>query len=816
MTQHQKNPLTQPTFPPAQQGACFISMIFALLLIFGMVAAAVYLLKTNDVIVSKFEGKRWDIPAKVYSQPLSLYQGGTLSLSDLRHTLKLLNYKKSDNYSKTGTYSYQKGHYFIHTRGFDFGDSVEKSKVIKLKLANNRIRSIQSTKLTDSGIVRLEPVLIGGIYPDNNEDRMLVQLKQVPQPLIDALLATEDRSFYQHKGVSVRGTARALVSTVFGGKRQGGSTITQQLIKNFYLNSERTLKRKANEAVMAILLELQYSKQDILQAYLNEINLGQNGNRSINGFALAAQFYFNQPLGELSTDKLALLVGLAKGPSFYNPRRKPENALNRRNTVLNNMVVTGTLSESRAAQLKKQPLGVVKNPVAGKNRFPDFLNVVRRQLKEHYKEDDLKSEGLRIFTTLNPVLQKRATESFDASIAHLRKRSKKVRKLQGALVTANPTNGELLAVVGGYGSFTGYNRALEAKRQVGSLLKPMVFLNALSSGKYTLVSHVDDNPITLKIGEKTWSPQNYDKQSHGYVPLYQALAKSYNQATVRIGMETGISSFKRTLRNMGITEKLPNYPSIMLGAIDLTPMQVLGLYQTFAGNGFRHPINSIRSVVNAKGKPLTRNELAIEQSIDPEHAYVINHALQKVVSEGTARTVSDMKGNPKLAGKTGTTNNYKDAWFAGYSGNYVTVVWVGNDDNSATGLSGSSGALPVWKNYMRKLTLEPVNLAQPREVNWLWLENGTGKLTDERCPDAKYVPVQTKFTPTETTVCAQNYYQQDNQPIPNTDGDTTEDGTEEKDSSIIGDILGKEPVDIIQDAVKGALKDVIGGAAEWF
>lgn len=762
---YQPKPKQKNTHPrqhlSTQAGACLFSLLFAILLIAGLVVATLYLLKLNDVIIKKFEGKRWDIPAKVYSQPLSLYQGASVSRADLEHTLKLLNYKPSSHFKTTGTYAKKAGHYFIHTRGFDFGDSLEKEQVLKLSFKGNQINSIQSTQLTDSGIVRLEPVLIGGIYPDNNEDRVLVNLKQVPQPLIDALIATEDRNFYGHKGISVRGTARALVSTIFGGKRQGGSTITQQLIKNFYLNSERTLKRKANEACMAILLELHYSKQEILQAYLNEINLGQNGNRSINGFGLAAQFYFNQPLSELSVDKQALLVGLAKGPSYYNPWRKPKNAKNRRNVVLNNMVVTGKLSSAEADKLKAKPLGIVKKPMAGKNRFPDFLHVVQRQLKQQYDDEQLKSQGLKIYTTLDPVVQKKAIDNFDQSILKLRKRSKRTKKLQGAMVTANPTNGELLAVVGGYGRFTGYNRVLEAKRQVGSLVKPMVYLNALASGKYNLASPVDDSPISLKVGNKTWTPLNYDKRSHGFVPLHRALAKSYNQATVRVGAEMGIGNFKKTLNNMGIEQDLPNYPSIMLGALDLTPIDVLGLYQTVAANGFRHPVNSIRSVIDAQGKTLQRSELAIKQSLNPASAYLLNYALQQVVNHGTAKSLKTLGSGLKLAGKTGTTNDYKDAWFAGYSGNYVSVVWVGNDDNSATGLSGSSGALPVWKRFMGSLHLEPVSLAQPKQIQWLWLEDGSGLLTDKRCDDATFVPVIKKHAPTQATTCAQDYFRAD-------------------------------------------------------
>lgn len=343
--------LTQPsksvnhTLPSQQRGLVFSSLIL-IVIIAGMVLLALYLIKLDRTITHKFEGKRWDIPAKVYSQPLELYQGASVDKDTMKTWLELLNYQSNKAYDRTGTYHRSGNTYFIHTRGFTYSaNDVDKEQVIKMTIAGNKIESVQSTLPAKSGIIRLEPVSIGGIYPDSNEDRLVVSLDEVPQPLIDALIATEDRAFYEHKGVSIRGIARAVLNNFSGGSRQGGSTITQQLIKNFYLNSDRTLKRKANEALMAVLLELHYSKDEILQTYLNEIYLGQNGNRSINGFGLASQFYFDKPLNELRLDQQALLVGMAKGPSIYNPRRHPNDSKARRDVVLGNMLAVGSLSQ---------------------------------------------------------------------------------------------------------------------------------------------------------------------------------------------------------------------------------------------------------------------------------------------------------------------------------------------------------------------------------------------------------------------------------------------------------------------------------------
>lgn len=749
--------------PPSQQRGLVISSILLIVVIIAMVLLALYLVKLDRTITHKFEGKRWDIPAKVYSQPLELYQGASVDNDTMKSWLELLNYRKNKAYDSTGSYHKSGDNYFIHTRGFTYSaNDVDAEQVIKMTVSDGKIESVQSTEQNKTGIIRLEPVNIGGIYPDSNEDRLVVSLDQVPQPLIDALVATEDRSFYEHKGVSVRAIGRAIVNNFSGGQRQGGSTITQQLIKNFYLNSDRTLKRKANEALMAVLLELHYSKDEILQTYLNEIYLGQNGNRSINGFGLASQFYFDQPLNELRVDQQALLVGMAKGPSVYNPRRHPNDSKARRDTVLNNMLTIGTLSQEDYDTALEKPLGVVDKPVDGKSRFPDFLDIVKRELNEVYYSDDLKNEGLIIISTLDPIAQLAADEAVSKKLGELRRGSSKTKDLQGALVSANPETGELVAVVGSGSEFTGFNRAVDAKRPVGSLLKPIIYMTALESGRYNLASSVDDSPITINLADGgKWEPKNYDNRDHGYVALNTALAKSYNQAAVRLGMEFGVDTFARQLRRLGIEEKVPSYPSVLLGAVNLSPMDMLGVYQVFATGGFRTPIHSIRTVIDDRGRILQRTGLNTQRSVPPEINYLTNYGLQQVVKNGTAKRIESLGSNLNLAGKTGTTNDFRDSWFAGYSGNYVNVVWVGRDDNKPIGLSGGSGALPVWVDYMKRLKLTPVAMAEPEGIEWLWLENNSGKLSNERCADARYLPVLSSYLPEEASSCALNLYRQD-------------------------------------------------------
>ena len=741
----------------------FIVTLLLLLIMLGMlcvVGIGIYALSLDGTVRQKFEGKRWAIPAKVYTRPLELYSGASVTKSDVLAELELLHYRRQDNYEGAGVYTEKNGELFVHTRGFVFSDGIERAQVLKLQFDGNILSDLASTEANNTGIVRLEPLIIGGIYPKHNEDRVLMQLKEAPKYLEQALLSTEDKDFYHHFGVSIRGTLRAiLVNLTSGQLRQGGSTLTQQLVKNFYLTDERSLKRKVNEALMALLLEWHYDKKEILETYLNEVNIGQNGNRSINGFGLAAQFYFGQPISELSLHQVALLVGLVKGPSFYNPWRNPERALERRNIVLANLFKDGHITQSQFEKAKEKPLGILKNPTSGLSVFPAFLDVVRRQLKQEYQEDDLSSTGLRIFTTLDPRVQQSAESAFNQQVARLRNAGKRTNELQGAVVVANPESGELLAVVGGYGTFTGFNRAIDASRQVGSLFKPAVYLTALATGKFNLVSPLDDGAVQVQSQSgDVWAPENYDHQSHGIVPLYDALAHSYNQATIRLGMDerVGVNAVIQTLKKLGVTQNLPNYPSLLLGTANLSPMEVLRLYQPFASNGFQTSPRTIREVVDAKGKRLTRYGLEVKQVFDPAALYLINYAMQQTMKNGTGSSAYRvLPQDLVMAGKTGTTNDGRDAWFAGYTGNYLAVVWLGNDDNKATGLSGGSGALPIWANMMSHLKPVSLNAVQPDNIQWQWLEKSTGKLSAEGCEGAILVPVLPDSV-TEASECATN------------------------------------------------------------
>ncbi|MCC2638386.1 MAG: mrcB [Moraxellaceae bacterium] len=738
----------------------FILTTLLILLVLVLVAAlglGLYMLRLDGVVREKFEGKRWAIPARVYARPLELYAGAPMTSQDVLDELRLLHYRQQAPTS-AGSWQRQGSEILVHTRGFTFGDGVERPQVLRLRFAGSLLADVASTEKNDRGVVRLEPLVIGGIYPRLNEDRILMQLTEAPPYLVDALLATEDRSFYRHHGISLRGTARALWVNLTTGRTQGGSTLTQQLVKNFYLSSERTLSRKLNEALMAFLLELHYSKDEILETYLNEVALGQSGSRSVNGFGLAAQFYFGRPIAELELHQVALLVAMVQGPSYYNPRRNPKRALARRNLVIDNLERAGKVGAEPAALARKKPLGILAQPTATTALYPAFLDFVRRQLRVEYKGGDLASDGLRIFTTLDPRVQNAAQSAFQSTLARLKKGGgRRLGKLQGAMLVSNPENGELLALIGGRGEFTGYNRALDARRQIGSLVKPAVYLTALDSGRYNLVTPLDDAPVELaSAGGKTWAPTNDDGTSHGVVPLYHALSHSYNQATIRMGMEVGVPAVITTLKRMGVKQDLANYPSLMLGAVNMAPIDVLSLFQVYAGGGFRTPPRSIREVLDAQGRPLSRYGLAVEQVADPASVYLLNFALQQTMRSGTAAAAGQqLPPDLVMAGKTGTTNDLRDAWFAGYTGNYLGVVWVGNDDNSSTGLFGASGALPVWVGTMQRLHPVSLNQAQPENIQWEWADSRSGLRSVEGCPDAVFVPFRADTLPQEWSPCAQ-------------------------------------------------------------
>ena len=712
----------------------------------GLVVLAGYGIYLDAVVQEKFSGKRWTVPAKVYARPLELFVGQKLTKNDFLTELDALGYRRETSVAGPGAAVVAGNNVELHTRGFQFYEGLEPARRVGVHFSGAYVAGLTQAGGASLAVARLEPLLVGGLYPAHHEDRILIKLEQAPPYLLETLVAIEDREFFNHHGVSPKSIARAFwINATAGQLRQGGSTLTQQLVKNFYLSNERSLSRKLNEAMMALLLELHYSKNEILEAYLNEVFLGQDGQRAVHGFGLASQFMFSQPMSELKLHQVALLVGIVKGPSYYNPRRFPERALERRNLVLDVLAEQGVVTPEQAGIAKKQPLGVTQRGSLADSSYPGFLDLVKRQLRQDYRDEDLTEEGLRIFTSFDPILQLKAEAALAETLKRLSAgRGKSVDEVEAAMLVTSPETGEVQALIGSrQPRFAGFNRVLDAVRPIGSLIKPAVYLTALERpSQYSLTSWLSDAPFSVKGQDgQVWKPQNYDHQAHGNVFLYQALANSYNLSTAKLGLELGVPTVLKTLERLGVSREFPAYPSMLLGAGSLTPMEVAEMYQTLANGGFNTPLRGIRSVLTAEGEPLKRYPFQIQQRFDPGAIYLVQNAMQRVMREGTGRSVySQLPASLTLAGKTGTSNDSRDSWFAGFSQDLLAVVWLGRDDNGKTPLTGATGALQVWTGFMRKADPLPLDMPLPDNVIQAWIDPRTGQGSDPSCSGAQQMP----------------------------------------------------------------------------
>ncbi|WP_405233080.1 penicillin-binding protein 1B [Lentisalinibacter salinarum] len=696
--------------------------------------------------IREFEDRRWDIPAGVYAAPLELYAGLRLDAPGLAAALDRLGFQQVEVVARPGQYGVEPGRVTLWTRPFRFWDSLDPAERYTVDFGDGRVRALENADGRRIALLRLEPMRLGSIFATHHEDRLLVEPDAIPPLLVDALKAVEDRKFDHHFGLDLSAILRAAWVNLRSGEiRQGGSTLTQQLVKSYFLDSRRTFRRKYREAVMAMALELRYDKETLLHAYVNEIYLGQQGARAIHGFGLASEFYFGKYLSQLELHETALLVALVKGPSYYDPRRHPERALERRTLVLRTLAELGIVERQTAGEAINRELGVTARSRVGSRYQPAYMDLVRRQLATEYSEESIATSGLRVFTSLDPRVQRLAEQQLVEGLESLQPEDEEAAVLEGAVVVTQPATGAVLAMVGGREVATdGFNRALDARRPVGSLIKPFVYLAALQSGEYTLASTVQDAPIDVVMENgRTWSPENFSRESHGEVSLLQALAASYNQATVRLGIATGVDAVVETLAAFGIEERPPAYPSLLLGSVDLAPFEVAALYSTLANDGFRTPLTAVRSVVDTKGQPVTRTALEVEQAADPNAVHQLNRGLVEVMQRGTGRSSkASLPEDLVVAGKTGTSDEYRDSWFAGFSGDHLAVVWVGRDDNEPTGLTGASGALSVWAPLMAAMpstaSYEPAYSADLQPV---WIDYDTGLKSRRRCGDAVQILV---------------------------------------------------------------------------
>jgi len=726
----------------ARRGSFFGGIIgFALLVaLAGAVGFATYAALLGVEISREFEARRWDVPAQVFATPLELYPGRRFGRDDLVAELRRLGYREAAIADRPGRYRARAGALDVVTRAYRYGAEEEPSRSVTIEFEGGRVARVVDASGDELPLLRFDPLQIGSLFPVHGEDRLILEPDEVPPLLIDALKAIEDRRFDHHLGIDLKGVLRAaLVNLRAGEIRQGASTLTQQLVRSYFLSNERTWSRKLREAVMALALELHYEKEELLHAYINEVYLAQDGARAIHGFGLGSQFYFGKPLGELELHELALLVAQVRGPTYYNPKRHPERALARRNLVLEQLAAQGIIDPEEAKEAAGRELDVLSEAGRAASYYAAFLGLVRRQLYEEYPREELERRGLQVLTTLDPAVQAAAEAALIRELDAIEANRENAPPLEGAVVVTNPHNAEVLALVGSRKSgYDGFNRALDARRPIGSLIKPIVYLAALESGRYTLASPIDDAPIEIRLENgQTWLPKNFDDRARGVVPLVRALAESLNMATVRLGMDVGLEPIADLLMRLGLEQRPRPYPSLLLGAVSLTPYEVAQIYNSLANGGFRTPLKAVRAVVSEDGERVQRYPLEIMAAARADDVYALNTALVQVMEHGTGASIRRALGSDvTVAGKTGTSDDLRDSWFAGFTSDRLVVAWVGNDDNQPTGLTGATGAGRVWSSVLRAIDTVPYTAPPPPDIRLTWIDLDTGLETEPTCPRA--------------------------------------------------------------------------------
>ncbi|KJV30895.1 penicillin-binding protein 1B [Luteibacter yeojuensis] len=722
-------------------------------LLFGFLLP--YTLILNSRLQDRFTDLVFAVPTRVYARPLLLEPGRAMTPATLELELTFAGYTVDAGGKVQGSYSKNGSRFIINSRGYSGPDGGELSHRLRVTLAGGEVASVvDDVNGKPIKAIHLDPARIATFYGAEQEERRIVRLENVPPLLVQGLQAVEDRDFNHHIGLDFSAIARAMFANLRAGHTvQGGSTLTQQLVRNLFLDRSQNYLRKVNEAILSLLMEAHYSKHRILEAYVNEVFLGQQGNQAVHGFAAGAEFFFGRRMEDLRPQEIALLIGLVKGPSYYDPRRYPERALQRRNLVLQQFSDTGLLTAAEVKAAQATPLGIAGNAQLPHNRFPAFMQLVRSQILADFDEQALRDGSLSIFTTLDPAAQLYTEQAILTTTKALGKRG---AAAQAAAVVTDVADGSVLAVVGSRDpGEQGFNRALDARRSIGSLVKPLVYLVALAQpSKWSLASIVDDSPINMRQPDgKPWTPQNDDREIHGQVPMLDALVHSWNLATVNLGMQVGIPRIKGFLESFGLENVNPS-PSLLLGAIDLSPLQVAQLYEYIAADGHALPLVAVRGVMDNKGQAIKRYDVKVGEGEYQEAARLTKWAMQQVVTSGTAAAIGNSSlGALHAAGKTGTSDSNRDSWFAGFTGEHLAVVWMGRDDNKPSGLYGATGSMRVWQELFRKLPTTPLS-AQPGDgLEMAWMNTRTGKRTDPSCEGARQFPFISGYVPEQEQGC---------------------------------------------------------------
>lgn len=730
--------------------------LFKWLVIIGLISSIPFSLWVwwlDKQVVARFEGQKWQVPSEVYSAPLVLKDSSPWRKQDLESVLSDYGYRFGKNSQKVGWAARSQTKVSAHLRDYTDHTGYHPATRRIFSFVNGQLQ-IQDISGKRYRTAVLEPQKIGYLYGGNTENRDILVYEQIPKSLIEILTITEDRDFFHHFGISPTGIARAaIVNVTSGSRRQGGSTLTQQLIKNMFLTSERTYTRKITEVLMALLLEYRYSKEEIITAYVNEVYLAQEGDSALHGFAAASEYFYGRPLHELNLDELALLVGMVKGPSLYNPRRHPERAKQRRNVVIDLLLEQGKLTARNAAVLKKQPLRLSS---LGKRRsvYGDYLDLVSMQLERDFDQVTLTTKDLKIYTGLDIRAQKAALQAMHSRVVALAQQKPQLKGLQGAMVITDRHNGQVRAVVGSSDKYySGFNRALGAVRPIGSLVKPSIYLTAIASGRYNWWDRIQDEPKTFKVGGKLWQPQNYSRTRHGEVPLYEALAKSYNLATIDLANNLGFDRVADTLRQLGVKRPFTMYPSVALGSLELSPFEVARLYQPLASTGESAELGVVLSVMDQNGKVLKRFDQSSEVPFTQAALAVTLSGMTKSPEMGTARAAQGQLPWLRFAAKTGTTNDQRDSWFVAVTDDFLSTVWLGQDDNSPMNITGSSGAQWVWIDFAKLLPQRSLPKALPQGANYYQVTLDEFEIAADRCKDKIELPFIEGTQPRTSSSC---------------------------------------------------------------
>ena len=730
-----------------------ITKVVAVLAILGLIALAYHFHRIDQMIEAKFDRPRkWDLPSRIYSDAEYLYPGADISRRDIAAKLDRLGYRNTgQSISGPGDYALVKGHLDIHLHDFDYPEGRFKGFPVRLAIDDSTVRRI--TNLGNDqplDLVRLEPEEIASIFDERMEDRSIIKLSEVPPHLIEAIILIEDERFFEHGGIDPIGILRAAFVNLKSMRIvQGGSTLTQQLVKNFFLYPRKSFIRKFNEMLIAYRIERHHSKGEILEAYLNEIYLGQRGASSVSGVAEASRLYFAKNVGQLTLGECALLAGMIKTPHDYNPITKPDKAKDRRDFVLRKMLDEGLITEREYEEAKAERIITPKLKVRI-TTAPYFIDLVKRQLVDFYPQEVLQTEGLRIFTTLDISMQLAAEKAVTDELVLLEKNYVSIlpqdhpEPLQACLVTIQPSTGYVRTLVGGRNyAESQFDRCTQAKRQPGSTFKPFVYLTALdprrSDRPFTASSMVEDSAFELESGGEKWSPKNYDKKEHGTVTLRRALEASYNIATAKLAMEAGLSNVVRTARDAGLTSPLNPVPSLALGAFEVTPLEMASAYTIFPNGGIRSQPIAIINVMTKEGEVLEKKAIRMKRAFDAAPVYLTTNILKGVIDRGTGQSARALGFQGLAAGKTGTTSNYRDAWFVGFDPKLLTLAWVGYDDNAEMNMSGARAALPLWTAFMKRIAPHGGgDFPGPSDVVLVKVDPETGGLTDRSCPDWIY------------------------------------------------------------------------------